>query len=202
MNDWSDLAGDWQAQATAPAPPRGALEALAARARREALAWRWKWRAVQACAAGIVGLSAWAIAFTDRAPAIKLLLALMAALSIGAWWAARGSMDALVAIDARTALDHLRAQRARAAAMPRFVAIDFLVYAACALALGVLTLGWAQGAAWIGIDLDRRSASELWPLWALLAAGVAYDLWRLRRSRALRVRIDALLAALGADAVD
>lgn len=200
MNDWGELAGDWQAQATAPAPPRAALEALAARARREALAWRWKWRAVQACAAGIVGLSAWAIAFGDRAPATQLLLALMAALSIGAWWAARGSMDALVSIDARTALEHLRAQRARAAAMPRFVAIDFAVYVPCALALGVLGFGWAQGAAWIGIDLAGRSARELWPLWTLLGLGVTYDLWRLRRSSALVRRLDALLAALGTDA--
>ena len=199
MSDWGDLAGDWQAQATAPAPSRAAIEALAARARREALAWRWTWRAVQACAAGIVGFAAWAALFTDRAPALKVLLAFMAVLAVAAWWASRETMTRLVSIDARSALDHLRAQHARAAAMPRFVAIDFAVYALCALAFGLLTVGWAQGAAWIGIDLAGRSAAELWPLWGLLAAGVAYDAWRLRRSRVLQRRIEALLAALGPD---
>lgn len=80
------------------------------------------------------------------------------------------------------------------------MAIDVAVYALCALALAVVTVGWAQGAAWIGIDLAGRPAVELWPLWALLATGVAYDAWRLRRSRALRRRIEALLEALGPDA--
>lgn len=202
MNDWGELAGDWQAQATEPAPARAAIEALAARARREALAWRWKWIAVQACAAGIVVFAAWLVLFTDRALAPKVLLAFLAVLALGAWWLSRATMDALVSIDARSAIEHLRAQRDRAAAMPRFVAIDFVVYGLCALAFAVVTFGWAQGAAWIGIDLAGRSASELWPLWALLVAGVAYDLLRLRRSRALVARIDALLGALGADAAD
>jgi hypothetical protein len=202
MSDWGDLTGDWQAQATAPAPPRQAIEAMAARARREALAWRWTWRTVQACAAGIVVFAVWTALFTDRVPALKALVAFLAVLALGAWWASRGTMDALVSIDARSALDHLRAQRDRAAAMARFVAIDFAVYGLCALAFAVMTFGWAQSAAWIGIDLAGRSARELWPLWALLVAGVAYDLFRLRRSRVLRCRIEALLVALDPAASD
>lgn len=196
MNDWQDLAGDWQSQPTDAAPAPAAIAALAARARREALLWRWKWRAVQACAAGIVGIAAWAVLFTDRAPALKGLLLFLAVLAIGAWWAARGSMDALVSIDAHSALDHLRAQRARAAAMPRFVAIDLAVYAACALAFGAIMLGWWLDAGWFGIDVSARSATEMLPLWALLVGATAYDLWRLRRSRAQVRRIDDLLAAL------
>jgi hypothetical protein len=196
MNDWAGIADDWQAQGTTPAPSRAAIDALAARARREALAWRWTWRAVQACAAGLVVFAAWATLFTERAPAYKALVVFMAVLAAGAWWVARGSMDALVSVQARSALDHLRAQRARALAIPRFVAIDCVVYALCALAFGVLSVGWAQGAAWVGIDLAGRSALALWPLWGLLAAGVAVDLWRLRRSRALQRRIEALLDSL------
>lgn len=202
MNDWGDLAGDWQAQATAPAPPRETIEALAARARRELTAWRWTWLAVQACAAGIVVFAGWVVLFTDRAAALKGLLAFMAVLAIGAWWVSRGTMDALVSIEARSALDHLRAMRDRAAAMPGFVVVDLVVYALCAVAFAVVTIGWAQGAAWIGIDLAGRPASELWPLWALLAVGVAYDLWRLGRSRALLRRLDALVSELAADPSD
>lgn len=200
MSDWRDLAADWQAQPTAPLPDRAAIAALATRARREALAWRWKWRAVQACAAGMVGVAAWAALFGAGTLATKLLLAVLAALAVGAWWAARGPMDALVSIDARSALDHLRAQRARAAAMPRFVAIDLVVFALCGAGLLVLGLGWTQGAAWFGIDPAARAADGLWPLWALLLAGIAYDLWRLARSRALLRRIDVLLAALAPSA--
>lgn len=196
MSEWGDLAGDWQAQATAPPPPRLAIEALAARARREALAWRWTWRAVQACAAGIVAFAVWTVLFTDHGLALKALLGFLAVLALGAWWVSRGTMDTLVAVDARSALDHLRAQRDRAASIARFVAIDLVVYGLCALAFAVLTFGWVQGAAWIGIELTGRSAWELGPLWALLAAGVGYDLWRLRRSRVLRCRLEALLAAL------
>jgi hypothetical protein len=199
MSDWRELAGDWQSQADVPGPSGAELAALAARARREALVWRWKWRLVQASAVALVALTGWIVAFSGRPAAFKILAAFLAVLAAAAWWAARGTMDALVSIDAQSALDHLRAQRARAAAMPRFVVIDLVVYALCAIAFAIVGWGGWPGAGGLGVDVAGRSAAEMLPLWALLAVGTAYDLWRLGRSRATLRRIDAMLAALAAE---
>jgi hypothetical protein len=199
MNDWRDLSAAWRAQAVVQAPSHDLIAREAARASRQARAWLWCWWLVQASVVAAV-VMAGATWFGDGPAALRWIVNALALVALIVWWMSRARMQALLSRPTLSALDHLRAERARAAAVPWFVAVDFVVYALLAMLFGWMTWASVGEHTWLGVDWGSRDPTGLVAIWGLLAVATGYDILRLTRSRTRSRELDALIGALERDA--
>lgn len=199
MSDWNDLAAAWRTQPVdAPVDAR-LITRAAARASREARAWRWCWNLVQASvvAAVVLTISVW---WRKDASPMHWIITGLSALSVVVWWLSRSRMRALLDRPTLSALDHLRAERARAASIPWFVAVDLVVYALLAAMFAWVTWASFGDRDLLGVAWGERGPAGLVLIWLLLGAATVYDIVRLARSRRRLRELDALLTALERDA--
>jgi hypothetical protein len=199
MSDWNDLAAAWRTQPVDAAVDEELISRAAARASREARAWRWCWNLVQASvvAAVVLTISVW---WRKDASPMHWIITGLSALSVVVWGLSRSRMRAVLDRPTLSALDHLRAERARAASVPWFVAVDFVVYALLAAMFAWVTWAWHGDRDLLGVAWGERDPAGLVLIWLLLGAATVYDIVRLARSRRRRRELDALLAALERDA--
>jgi hypothetical protein len=198
MNDWHELSATWRAQAVDRPLADEVIARAAARAARQARAWHWCWWLVQASlvAAILMAAATW---FGDGPAALRWIINALALVGLIVWFVSRGRMQALLSRRTLSALDHLRAERARATAVPWFVGVDLVVYALLAMLFGWMTWAWVSDHVSLGVDWGSRDPADLVAVWMLLGAATAYDLVRLVRSRARARELDALIGALDRD---
>lgn len=194
MKDWEQLARTWQS--CRPQLAEAELERMLHSARREALRWRLTWIAAQACVPLVVGVSAWMLWRADGW-AMRGVAAGFLSAALYAWLASRKDMAQLLNPVPQSTLGHLQAQLARTQAMRRFVRIDFIVYLGMAAMAAVFSIDHQLHGAWLGINWDGRDAP--WLMWALVAVGVGYDLFRLRRAERRKAKLQRLLSMIRAE---
>jgi hypothetical protein len=201
MSDWHDLAAAWRQQPATQPIAADVVAREAARATRQARVWRWCWWLVQAAVLAAIAMTV-SVWFGDGPTALRWIITGLTVVSVIVWWVSRARMRALLDRPTLSAIDHLRAERARAASIPWFVSVDLVVYGLLAALFGWMTWASVGDRTLLGVAWGERDPTGLILIWFLLGAATVYDILRLTRSRRRCRELDVLIAALERDAPD